>query len=336
MEDMQRQNQRLEEKLEDISTDLEAAVQAKKRLQHELEDYRNQRAIDLEDKEASMEQTRKKYQAEFASLTKELDLAREEKLYKQSEIARLREELEELRSKWDDEVLNSTTWSKEKSRLETTLADVMASRDEAVSAHNEAQGKVVSLLSQVRSLRTSVDDITAEREALIREKRSIEARLEEAKAGLDDLSNSESPALRNAASTDKVILNLKSSLAQQEDIAAAAIEKMRRAESLSTEMQKEITVEREVNAGLSKQKAALEKSLNEIQVRLVDLETKGYSNGSQDIKFLHKRIQEVSTSQNSNPHDSGENLPSPHPPKRPLSSLFRKLTRRDANTSSRQ
>src|SRR5699024_6851549 len=110
--DLQRQNQSLEERIEDISTDLESVTQAKRRLQHELEDYRNQRAMDIEDKESSMEQTRKKYQAEFATLTKELDLAREEKLYKQSEIARLREELDELRSKWDDEVLNSSTWSK--------------------------------------------------------------------------------------------------------------------------------------------------------------------------------------------------------------------------------
>ncbi|KAI1876072.1 uncharacterized protein JN550_001568 [Neoarthrinium moseri] len=293
LEDLQRQNQRLEEKLEDLSTDLEAATQAKKRLHNELEDYRNQRAIDIEDKESSMEQTRKKYQAEFATLTKELDLAREEKLYKQSEITRLREELDDLRSKWDDEVLNSSTWSKEKARLESTLSDVVASRDDAVNAHNEAQTKVVSLLSQVRSLRTSVDDITAERDALIREKRSIEARLQEAKAGLDDLAKSESPALRNAASTDKQILELKSGLAQQEDIAAAAVEKMRRSESLANELQKEMVVEREIGAELSKQKAALEKSLNELQVRLVDLETKGYSSASQDVKFLHKRVQEL-------------------------------------------
>lgn len=293
MEDVLRQNQRLEEKLEDLSTDLEAALQSKKRLQHELEDYRSQRAIDLEDKESQMEQTRKKYQAEFATLTKELDIAREEKLFKQSEIIRLREELDDLRSKWDDEVLNSTTWSKEKARLESTLADVASSRDEAVSAHNEAQSKIVSLLSQVRTLRSSVDDITAERDTLMREKSSIEARLKEAKANLEDLANSESPAMRNAANTDKEILELKSSLAQQEDIAAAAVEKMRRAESLATEVQKEIAAERELSADLSKQKAALEKSLNEVQVRLVDLETKGYSTGSQDIKFLHKRIQEL-------------------------------------------
>lgn len=293
LEDLQRQNQRLEERIEDISTDLESVTQVKKRLQHELEDYRNQRANDIEDKESSMEQTRKKYQAEFTTLTKELDLAREEKLYKQAEIARLREELDELRSKWDDEVLNSSTWSKEKARLESTLSDVASSRDEAVNAHNEAQGKVVSLLSQVRTLRSSVDEITSERDILLREKRSVEARLEEAKSGLEDLVKGESPSLRDAATMDKEVLELKTNLAQQEDVAAAAVEKMRRADALVSDVQKEIAAEREASTELQKQKAGLEKNLNETQLKLVDLETKGFSSASQDIKFLHKRIQEV-------------------------------------------
>lgn len=294
IEDLQRQNQRLDEKVEDISTDLEAALQSKKRLQHELEDYRSQRAMDIEDKESSMEQTRKKYQAEFTTLTKELDLAREEKLYKQTEITRLREELDDLRSKWDDEVLNSSTWSKEKARMESTLADVSASREEAANAHSEAQGKVVSLLSQVRTLRTSVDEITAERDRLTREKRSVESRLEEAKAGLDGLARGDSASLRDAANMDKAVLELKSNLAKQEDIATAAVEKMRRSEALVAEMQKEVVAERESNTSVLEQKAAVERTLNEAQLKLVDLETKGFSSASQDIKFLHKRIQEVS------------------------------------------
>ncbi|KAK2593294.1 class II myosin [Conoideocrella luteorostrata] len=293
IDDLQRQNQRLEERIEDISTDLESVSQAKKRLQHELEDYRSQRAMDIEDKESSMEQTRKKYQAEFTTLTKELDLAREEKLYKQAEIARLREELDDLRSKWDDEVLNSSTWSKEKSRLESTLADVASSRDEAVSAHNEAQSKVVSLLSQVRTLRSSVDEITSERDLLLREKRSVEARLDEAKAGLEELVKGESPSLRDAATMDREVLDLKSNLAHQEDVAAAAVEKMRRAEALVSDVQKEIAAEREASTELQKKKAALEKNLNEVQLKLIDFETKGFSSASQDIKFLHKRIQEL-------------------------------------------
>ncbi|KAI9047021.1 hypothetical protein LZ554_009095 [Drepanopeziza brunnea f. sp. 'monogermtubi'] len=293
IEDLQRQNQSYEERLEDVSVDLEAALQARKRLQHELEDYRSQRAMDLEDKETSMEQTRKKYQAEFATLTNELDIAREEKLFKQSENTRLREELEELRSKWDDEVLNSSTWSKEKARLESTLSDLSASRDEAIKAHTDAQDKVVNLMSQLRTLRTTMDDVGAERDMLQREKRGLEARLLEAKAGLDDLARGDSPSLRNAASLDRELLDLKSNLAQQEDIAAAAIGKMRRADALCSEMQKDIVAERETTAQLHAEKAALEKSLKELQVRLVDLETKGYSSSSQDVRFLHGRVQEL-------------------------------------------
>lgn len=293
IEDLQRQNQSYEERLEDISADLDAAVQARKRLQHELEDYRSQRAMDIEDKESSMEQTRKKYQAEFATLTNELDIAREEKLFKQAESTRLREELDELRSKWDDEVLNSSTWSKEKARLEVSLADLQASRDEASNAHNDAQSKIVSLLSQVRTLRTSFDDVTAERDMLQREKRGLEARLEEAKTGLEDLARGDSPSLRNAAGMDRELLELKSNLAQQEDIVAAAVGKMRRAEALASEMQKDIVAEREMTVQLNHEKAALEKSLKDVQVRLVDLETKGYSSASQDVRFLHGRVQEV-------------------------------------------
>ncbi|TQV93311.1 myosin type II heavy chain [Cordyceps javanica] len=293
IEDLQRQNQRLDEKVEDISTDLETALQSKKRLQHELEDYRSQRAMDIEDKESSMEQTRKKYQAEFATLTKELDLAREEKLYKQTEITRLREELDDLRSKWDDEVLNSSTWSKEKARMEATLSDVSASREEAANAHSEAQSKVVSLLSQVRTLRTSVDEITAERDRLMREKRGVESRLEEAKAGLDGLARGDSASLRDAANMDKEVLELKSNLAKQEDIATAAVEKMRRSEALVAEMQKEVVAERENNSSVLAQKAAVERMLNEAQLKLVDLETKGFSSASQDVKFLHRRVQEL-------------------------------------------
>ncbi|KAK3043977.1 hypothetical protein LTS18_002513, partial [Coniosporium uncinatum] len=265
---------------------------AKKRLQNELEDYRSQRAMDIEDKESSMEQTRRKYQGELSSLHNELEIERENVIYVREENGRLREEIEELRSKWDDEVLNSSTWAKEKSRLEMTLTDLSNSRDEAVNAHNEAQSKIVSLLSQVRSLRTSVDDVAAERDSLVKEKKNAEARLAEASERLEDLARGESP-MRHAASMDRDLLELKSSLAQQEDIAAAAVGKMRRAEALAQETQKDIVAEREHNVALHKEKAALEKSIRDLQLRTLDLETKGHSEASRDVRFLHGRIQEV-------------------------------------------
>ena len=294
VEDLQRQNQSYEEKVEDLAADLDSAMQAKKRLQHELEDYRSQRAIEVEDKETSMEQTRRKYQNEFGNLTNELELERENVIHARSENSRLREEVEELRAKWDDEVLNSSTWAKEKSRLEMTLQDLSSAREEAVNAYNETQSKVVSLLSQVRNLRTSVDDIALERDTLQKEKRNLEARLSEAGDRLEGLAHGESPSIRNAAGMDREILEIKSQLAQQEDVTAAAVGKMRRAEALTTEMQKDVMAEREKNVALHKDKALLEKSMKDLQGRVVDLETKGYSSASQDVRFLNGRIQEVS------------------------------------------
>ncbi|KAL6711587.1 class II myosin [Coniothyrium glycines] len=294
VEELQRQVQRYDERVEDLSTDLETALQAKKRLQNELEDYRSQHAHDIEDSETSLEQTRKKYQTELSSLTHELDQERENVIYVREENGRLREEIEELRNKWDDEVLNSSTWAKEKSRLEMTLQTISNSRDEAANAHNEAQSKIVSLLSQVRTLRTNVDDLAAERDSAVEEKKRLEARLQEAADALDDLSRSESPAMRNAAAYDRDLLELKSGLAQQEDITAAAVGKMRRAEALAQELQKDIVAEREANVKLHKDKAMVEKSLKDLQLRLVDLETKGYSGSAgKDVRFLHGRIQEL-------------------------------------------
>ena len=295
VEDLQRQTQHYEEKIEDLSADLDGASQAKRRLQHELEDYRSQRAMDVEDKETSMEQTRKKYQLEFQSLTSELEMERENVLHVRSENTCIREELEDLRSKWDDEVLNSSTWAKEKSRLEMTLQDLTASREEAVHAHHDAQSKIVSLLSQVRNLRTSVDDASAERDQLAKEKRSLESRLTEAGDRLEDLARGESPSMRNAAGMDRSLLDLKSRLAQKEDVAEAAVGKMRRAEALVVEMQKDVVSEREKVVGLHRDKAGLEKAVKDLKGRCVELETRSLgAKGGADVRFLNSRVQEVS------------------------------------------
>ncbi|KAL8716330.1 MAG: hypothetical protein Q9220_000235 [cf. Caloplaca sp. 1 TL-2023] len=329
VEDLQRQNQRCEEKIEDLSADLDGALQARKRLQHELEDYRSQRAMDLEDKETSMDQTRKKYQNEFGALTNELEIERENIIHARSENTRMRDELEELRSKWDDEVLNSSAWAKEKSRLEVNLQDMSASREEAVSAHNDAQSKVVSLLSQVRNLRTSVDDVAAERDLLQKEKRGLEARLTEASDRLEELSRSESPSMRNAAGVDRELLNLKSKLAQQEDIASAAVGKMRRADALAVEMQKDVVAERDTSVHLHKEKAALEKTVKDLHGRLVELETKGYSSASQDVRFLTGRIQELETQLDTQEKSHSASLRSTRNVDRSVRDLETQLARRD-------
>lgn len=293
LEDLQRQAQRSEERIEDLSADLEAATQGKRRLQHELEDYRSQREMDVEDRESGLEQMRRKFKGEFSSLTSELEIERESILAARDENMRLREELEELRSKWDDEVLNSTTWAKEKARLELTQSDLSSSREEAVNALNDSQSRIVSLLSQVRELRTSAEELGGERDLLVKEKRTLETRLQDVKERFDELSQGQSPALRNAAGMDKELLEVKTALAQKEDVAEAAIGKMRRAEALATELQKDIVAERETIVSLRREKATLEKSTNDLQGKVVELESKDISSASNDVKFLNGRIKEV-------------------------------------------
>ena len=293
LEDLQRQAQRQDEKIEDLSADLDSVSQAKRRLQHELEDYRSQREMDVEDREMSLDQLRKKYHSEFSSLTNELEIERDNVLHARSETGRLRDELEDLRAKWDDEVLNSSTWAKEKARLEMTQKDLSSSREEAVDALHESQSRIVSLLSQVRELRTSTDDISAERDLLVKEKRSLENRLNDTTERLDELSRGESPALRNAVGMDREILELKSQAAAKDDIAEAAIGKMRRAEALATELQKDIVAERENINFLHRERASLEKNVKDLQGKVVELESKGFSSASGDVRFLNGRIKEV-------------------------------------------
>ena len=295
VEDLQRQVRNQDEKLEDMSADLSGALQAKKRLQQELEDYRGQRATDLEQRETSVEQTRMKYQGELSALSSELALERESANSMRLENSLVREELEEMRSKWDDEMLNSSTWWKEKQRLETALESISRSRDDAVTAHDEAQERINSLLSQNRALRTSADNASAERDNLAFEKQNLDKRLQDACNRMDELARSDSPSMREAAAIDRDLLQLKADLGQTGDIASAAVGKMRRAEALAQDSQKEATAEREKNMQLHREKAALDKSVKELQLRLVDLETKGYSSASQDVRFLHKRIHEVSS-----------------------------------------
>lgn len=294
VEDLQHQVRNQEERLEDMSADLNGALQAKRRLQQELEDYRSQRAMDLEERETSVEQTRMKYQGELTTLTAELASERESANAMRLENSQIREELDDMRSKWDDEMLNSSTWWKEKQRLETALESISKSRDDAVTAHDEAQERINSLLAQVRSLRSSADNAAAERDSLAFEKQTLEKRLQEAGTRLDDLSRSDSPSMREAAAIDRDLLQLKADIGQKGDIASAAVGKMRRAEALAQDSQKDVAAEREKNMQLHREKATLDKNVKDLQLKVVDLETKGYSSASQDVRFLHRRIQEVS------------------------------------------
>jgi myosin protein heavy chain len=301
IDDLQRQAQKHEERLEDASADLESALQAKRRLHNELDDYRSQRAHDIEDKEGSFEQARRKYQSELALVSGELALERESVIRECEENGRLREEIEDLRGKWDDEMLNSSTWSKEKKRLEVAVQELAAGRDEAVAAHGEAQGRVVTLLSQARELREQTMRAEGERDALAKEKGQANARLAAALERLDEAvrASPSSASGRDAAQLEREVLELRARAEQAEDVNGAAVSKMRSAERVAAETQAELAAQREGAVAMQRERAALERTVKDLSLKVVDLETKGYSSASQDVRFLHGRIQEVRSNNHS-------------------------------------
>jgi myosin protein heavy chain len=135
--------------------------------------------------------------------------------------------------------------------------------EEAVSANREAQSQQVTLLSQNRSLRTryhilnilltnSLEQAEELRANLLREKLQLENKLENLnESGI--FSHDSNPE-RHPGLLEKKIVDLKSELAEKQDAAAAATEKMRRAEMVASDAQKEIAAERQSIVQLHKDK----------------------------------------------------------------------------------
>ena len=178
-------------------------------------------------------------------------------------IRRLRAELEAVQAKIHDDVASGSNWAKERSRMEVQYKLLSESFEEAVSANREAQSQQVTLLSQNRSLRTryhilnilltnSLEQAEELRANLLREKLQLENKLENLnESGI--FSHDSNPE-RHPGLLEKKIVDLKSELAEKQDAAAAATEKMRRAEMVASEAQKEIAAERQSIVQLHKDK----------------------------------------------------------------------------------
>ena len=100
-------------------------------------------------------------------------------------ISKLREELRRARSnndelslRYDDEVYNGAGWKTERERLETKIADVSKAYDSSVAAQAEQQSQIVALHSQVRELRSVLDEAEADRALLQKARRGLQTELE--------------------------------------------------------------------------------------------------------------------------------------------------------------
>lgn len=260
------------------------------RFQRDLEQYQENRSQELEERDFSLEQTRQKYQRELTSLSGELELERGNAIKLRDDNRQIRENLETLQANWDEESLNFATWAKEKSRAETKLQDLTRAYEETSAAERDSQAQISSMSSQIRSLRGSMDELEAERNQLVTDKKTLELRLREASSQLSD----SRIALKGPNLSERSDVGVHATLTDKDDLLAAMSDKLHRAELIATGAQRDILSEREANIKLHTQRVALENEKKELQLRIIDLETKSYTTSSKDVRYLQTKVQEVS------------------------------------------
>ena len=89
-----------------------------------------------------------------------------------------RSDYDELQLRYDNEVYNSSGWKKEKERMETQIRDINKAYEASTAAQTEQQSQIVSLHSQVRELRSVLNDAEADRALLQKARRALQGELE--------------------------------------------------------------------------------------------------------------------------------------------------------------
>ncbi|KAG8883338.1 hypothetical protein FRB97_006763 [Tulasnella sp. 331] len=283
-----------EARLEDENRGYADAELLNHRLAEEMESERDQYQKDLSDRDFTIDQTRQKYQTELAQLSEELQFQRDSLSRLREENRKIRGEYDDLQLRHDDEVYNGGAWKKEKERFETKIADVTSAYEASTNAQSEQQSQIVSLLSQVRELRRVLDEAEAERSSLLKARRTLEARLNDIAQEHADTNKMSSDRVLQALHLEKQ--SLKMELEEQMEKTSLAGQKLKKAETFANDCQGEVSRVRLENTELEKLNANLEKTVKELNVRVVDLETRAYVSSPRPVstsRRLETKIEEL-------------------------------------------
>ena len=206
----------LEARLEEEGRESSDLEMLRQRLTEQMEDERKQHQQDLADRDFTADQTRKKYQSRsyyrvcsfgannctssrarstdrrwalscfirrhnLISLDTELQSQRDTMSRIREENRKLRSDYEELSLRYDDEVYSGGAWKKEKERLETKIQDLTKAYESSTAAQNEQQAQIVALHSQVRELRSVLNDAETDRALLQKARRALQSELDSLK-----------------------------------------------------------------------------------------------------------------------------------------------------------
>jgi len=279
----------LETRLEEESRESSDRGVLRQRISGAMDDERKQYQKDLAERDFTADQTRKKYQGtvtlSYSQATKltdhyaysracaterrsvlgpshtpaciELTWCLTELQSQREGISKLREELRKARSdhdelslRYDDEVYNGAGWKKERERLETKIADVSKAYDSSVAAQAEQQSQIVALHSQVRALRSVLNDAEAARALLQNVMRGLQAELETIKMDAVDPTRMNSD--RELQTLHLKNQDLERALEERADRVEMAYERMKKAELHAQDCQIELGKVRVENSELDR------------------------------------------------------------------------------------
>ncbi|KDR70292.1 hypothetical protein GALMADRAFT_128012 [Galerina marginata CBS 339.88] len=296
----ERRIQALETELAKEGRESSETTLIRQRLAEELDDEREQHRKDLEERDFTIDQTRKKYQGMYtiSPMCEKLQSQRDGLSRLREENRKLRSDYDALQLRYDDEAYNSGGWVKEKERMETKISDIERAYEAATGAQAEQQSQIVALHSQVRELRGVLDEAESDRALLQKARRALQAELETIK--LDHVDPSKMTSDHEFQRLQLKKQDLERSLEEQEDRVTNANERVRKAETFASECQIELGKVRVENSQLDKLNASffanLEKQIKELNVHIVDLETKSYASSPRSVpgsRRIDSRIEEL-------------------------------------------
>ncbi|KAG0330346.1 hypothetical protein BG004_002119, partial [Podila humilis] len=288
----QQQMRELEDSVEeDLITNADLAM-ARRRLDEELASEREKHRKENEEFEQILEATKKKYQKEIRQLVTETELERAN-LQKMREVQKqLATELETVNAQFDQEIRASQSWKKDKERLEGRNHDLNQSYQDLLVAQDDLQIQIVSLLSQVREVRSALDESESARVALEKTKRGLEQRLDDVGEQFHTVTQNKQTAERIKMALDQEAGDLRERLEEQQYLVTLSTEKLRKAELAVVEAEGELAKERALSEENLRAKNALEKQVTELGLRIADLESATLASGPRSATILQQKLDE--------------------------------------------
>ncbi|KAF9447621.1 hypothetical protein P691DRAFT_105894 [Macrolepiota fuliginosa MF-IS2] len=180
--------------------------------------------------------------------------------------------------------------------MDTKIKDITKAFEASTQAQTEQQAQIVALHQQVRELRGVLDDAEAERAMLQKARRALQAELETIKIDHVDTNKAMSDTEFQRLQLKKQ--DLERTLEEQGDRVEQALDRMKKAEAYATECFSELERVRKENAVLDRENAHLEKQVKELNVRIVDLETRSYANSPRPATISRSRVEELTSQLN--------------------------------------